>query len=49
MIWWPINPDRDRTCGARNRAVLDPQLGMQWPARQVAEPLPRRVDPVLGG
>ena len=34
--------------GPRNGAVLDPQLGMQRPARQVAEPLPRRVDAIVG-
>ena len=32
----------------RDGPVLDPQLGMQRPARQVAEPLPRRVDTIVG-
>ncbi|BBN48886.1 hypothetical protein JPH1_33610 [Mycobacterium avium subsp. hominissuis] len=49
MDWRPIDPDRDRALRAGDGAVLDPQLGMQRPARQVAEPLPGRVDSVLGG
>jgi hypothetical protein len=49
IAWRPIDPERDGARGAGDRAVLDPQLGMQRPARQVAEPLACRADSVLSG
>ena len=45
--WRPTDPDADGARRTRNGPVLDPQLGMQLPARQVAQPLPRRVDTIV--
>ncbi|WP_369830290.1 alpha/beta hydrolase fold domain-containing protein, partial [Mycobacterium sp. E342] len=49
IAWRPIDPDADRSRRAGDGPVLDAQLGVQRPARQVAEPLPGGVDTVLGG
>ena len=46
--WRPIDPDADGTRGTWDGPVLDPQFGMQRTARQVAEPLPRRIDTIVG-
>lgn len=49
MTWRPIDSERNGVRGAGNRAVLHPQLGMQRPARQIAEPLACCADSVLSG
>ncbi len=45
--WRPIDPYSDGARRPLDGPVLDPQLGMQRPARQIAEPLPRCVDPIV--
>ncbi len=45
--WRPIDPDSDGARRPLDGAVFDPQFGVQRPARQVGEPLPRRVDPIV--
>jgi hypothetical protein len=47
--WRPIDPDTDRAGRPLDGPVLDPQFAVQPPARQVAEPLARSVDAVIGG
>jgi len=48
IAWRPINADAQRARRSRDGPVLHPQLRVQRPARQVAEPLARRVDTILG-
>ena len=45
--WRPVDPDIDGARRPLDDPVLDPQFGVQRPAGQVCEPLPRRVDPVV--
>jgi hypothetical protein len=45
--WWPIDPDADGARGTLDVPVLDSEPGVQRPARQVAEPLARRVNTVV--
>ena len=44
----PVHPDRDRARRSVDGAVLDAQFGVHRPARQVAEPLPRRLGASVG-
>jgi hypothetical protein len=49
LLVGPVHPNRDRPLRGLQAVVLDAQIGVQGPARKVAQPPARLLDPAVDG